>query len=81
MIADANTLSLRTMATATFIVSVGIYTGLFPYKWFFFHPSLLWKIPPEIWRLATSFMITGPQLSVLFDTYFGALYLVGSVGV
>ena len=37
---------------------------------FYYHPSLLWKFPPEIWRPVASFIPTDPGLSLLFDTYF-----------
>jgi len=34
------------------------------------------KMPPQLWRLATSFLITGKDLGIIFDTYF--LYTYGS---
>jgi Derlin-2/3 len=39
------------------------------YKVIWYTPYLL-KFPPEIWRLVTSFLITGKDLNVIFDTYF-----------
>lgn len=65
----------RTLATAAFVISIGIHSGLLPYWWFGFHMSLLWKMPPQIWRLVTMFLITHPQLAVLFDTYFLYTYM------
>ncbi|KJZ74217.1 hypothetical protein HIM_06448 [Hirsutella minnesotensis 3608] len=65
----------RTLATATFLLSVGVYTKLLPGGWFVFHHRFLWKFPPQIWRFFTAFMITGPELSLLFDTYFFYSYL------
>jgi len=40
-----------------------------------YRPSVFWKLPPQLWRIATCMMITGPQLSILFDTYFLYMYL------
>ncbi|KXJ93360.1 centromere/microtubule-binding protein cbf5 [Microdochium bolleyi] len=65
----------RTVATAVFASSVGIYTGLLPSYHFFFHKSLLFKLVPEVHRCVTSFLLTGPQMAVLFDTYFVYHYL------
>ena len=42
---------------------------LSPYR-IIFHTSYLWKFPPELWRLFTSFFLSGPQLGILFDPYF-----------
>ena len=44
-------------------------------KPFYFHWRLLWAFPPGIHRFVTSFLLTGPGLSVLFDTYFVFTYL------
>lgn len=38
-------------------------------------PQFLFQIPPQIWRLGTNFLLTGPQLGLLFDTYFLYHYL------
>lgn len=47
------------------------------YYYILFYPALLYKkFPPQIWRLVTSFWLTGPQLSILFDPYF--LWTYGS---
>lgn len=40
-----------------------------------FHPTYLWKFPPEIWRVATSFLVAGGGINLLFDTYFFYHYL------
>ena len=36
-------------------------------------PSLIFKWRPEIWRLATPFLLTGPGLSFVFDLYFSMM--------
>ncbi|KAI0525372.1 Der1-like family protein [Xylaria bambusicola] len=65
----------RTVATAVFVASVGVYTGMLSIYGFFFHYSMLLKFPPAIHRLVTSFLITSKDLGVLFDTYFVYNYL------
>ncbi|XXH00148.1 hypothetical protein Hte_006490 [Hypoxylon texense] len=65
----------RTVATAVFACSVGVYTGMISSFPFFFHHSLLFKFPPALYRLVTSFLITGPDFNVLLDTYFVFTYL------
>ncbi|RDA86373.1 hypothetical protein CP532_1068 [Ophiocordyceps camponoti-leonardi (nom. inval.)] len=65
----------RTMATAVLVSSVGVYTSLLSGYWFVFHPQFLWRFPPQIWRFITAFLLTGPELSILFDTYFVYSYL------
>lgn len=32
-------------------------------------------LPPQIWRFGTAFLLTGPALGLLFDTYFLYSYL------
>ncbi|KAG9246242.1 Der1-like family-domain-containing protein [Calycina marina] len=66
----------RTLAAATLITSVAVYTGIIPYYWIMLYPPLLFKLPPQLWRIPTSFLLTGPQLGMIFDTYF--IYTYGS---
>ncbi|KAG6011245.1 hypothetical protein E4U54_008181 [Claviceps lovelessii] len=65
----------RTIATFAFVVSAGIVLGMLPAKYFLFHPYYLFRFPPQIWRLATSFFITSPGIGLLFDTYFLYTYM------
>ncbi|KAK2606183.1 hypothetical protein QQS21_003353 [Conoideocrella luteorostrata] len=65
----------RSIATYTFVVSLGMVLGLLPGSYFIFHQFYLFKFPPQIWRLATSFFIASPGLGLLFDTYFLYSYL------
>jgi Derlin-2/3 len=67
--------SYRTISTAAFIVSAGVHTGILPFGWFMWHLPFLWRIPPQIWRFPTSFLVTGGGLNLLFDTYFLYTYL------
>jgi len=66
----------RTLALATFVTSIGFYGGIISGYWVIFYLPYLWKMPPQIWRLVTSFLITSKDLGIIFDTYF--LYTYGS---
>ena len=66
---------LRNFATIAFTLSIAVYFGGVPWDWFFHHPYYLWQIPPQIWRLVTTFLVTAPGLGILFDTYFLYRYL------
>lgn len=56
-------------------MSVSIHMGVLPFAWFYYELAYLVQFPPQIWRLATSFLITDPGLGLLFDTYFLYTYL------
>ncbi|KAI1397814.1 Der1-like family-domain-containing protein [Hypoxylon fuscum] len=65
----------RTIATAVFACSVGVYTGMLSANPFLMHYSFLFKFPPALYRLVTCFLLTGPNINVLMDTYFIFTYL------
>ncbi|KAI1856102.1 hypothetical protein JX265_011817 [Neoarthrinium moseri] len=65
----------RTVATTVFACSVAVYTGMISSGPFWFHYSHLWQLPPALHRLVLPFFLTGPNLGVLFDTYFVFSYL------
>jgi Derlin-2/3 len=65
----------RSVATAVFVTSVAVYTGFLPSVWMYFHPSEVFKLFPEPWRLVTSYMLTLPNLSILLDPYFLYSYI------
>lgn len=44
--------------------------GIAPYSWIYFHYLELFRIPPQIWRIVTSFFLSSPQLGIVMDTYF-----------
>lgn len=56
-------------------MSLGIVLGMLPSKYFIYHPFFILRFPPQIWRFATSFLITGSGLGLVFDTYFLYSYL------
>lgn len=66
----SNLASCRTFAAAVLTTSICVHFGILPYTWFYFHYLEIFKIPPQIWRFFTSFLITGPQLGIIMDTYF-----------
>ncbi|KAJ5693356.1 hypothetical protein N7462_002779 [Penicillium macrosclerotiorum] len=60
----------RTLAAATFVVSLLFWSGLTEGWWIAFDPKkVFWTFPPQIWRLFTSFMLTGPRLDFVFDLF------------
>jgi hypothetical protein len=68
----ANSLS-RTLTALTLIQSALVHGGLMNFYHVLFLPSLIFKWRPEIWRLATPFLLTGPGLSFVFDLYFSMM--------
>lgn len=61
----------RTWTAVTLILSCMIYGQMINGVRFIFHIPWIFKLPvPEIWRIFSSFCITGPDWSVLYDTYF-----------
>ncbi len=57
------------MAT-TFIESILCHGGLLSAMRVIFYKPFLFKLLPEIWRLATPFMLTSGGLGFIFDLYF-----------
>ncbi|KAI9149216.1 Derlin-2 [Paramyrothecium foliicola] len=64
----------RIFSTTVFVLSTAIHFGLMPSTWFVHHPYFLWQIPPQIWRVVTTYFVTS-GLGILFDTYFSYRYL------
>ncbi|KAL5321529.1 hypothetical protein ACEPPN_009488 [Leptodophora sp. 'Broadleaf-Isolate-01'] len=60
----------RNLAAISFIFSLLIYTGVLDYEPFHLSLPALIQLPPEIWRLFTSLLITGPGLALILDVYF-----------
>jgi hypothetical protein len=60
----------RTLALSAFVLSIGVYTGMLPGYYVIWHTPYILQFPPQIWRFVTSFLITGKDLSIIFDTYF-----------
>ena len=62
---------IRTLVAAVFVTSCAVYvqTSLFYYV-FFDWQRIIFKIPPQIWRAVTPFLISGPKLGIIMDPYF-----------
>ncbi|KAL6712811.1 hypothetical protein ACLMJK_009652 [Lecanora helva] len=68
----------RTLTALTFGTSLLFYGGLVNGTRIIFYLPWIFKFPmPEVWRLFTSFWVTGPQLSIIFDTFFLWTYSSG----
>ncbi|PHH52339.1 hypothetical protein CFIMG_004862RA [Ceratocystis fimbriata CBS 114723] len=59
----------RTITATAFGMSILVYTGILPYRWIMFTWFDVLQIPPQIWRLPTSFLLTGSGLGMLFDPF------------
>jgi Derlin-2/3 len=60
----------RTMAASAFFLSIAVYTGMLSGYYVIWHTPYVLQFPPQLWRLVTSFLITGKDLNIIFDTYF-----------
>ena len=72
-------LPFRTLTALTVIQSALMYSGLVSFYWAPFVPSLIFSWPPQIYRLVTPFLLTGPRLSFIFDVIFSMMprYRIG----
>ena len=70
----------RTWTALTFLTSCCVYGGVISGARLIFAPSYVFKLPvPELWRIFTSFCITGSGWEVLYDTYFcKSVYLLNA---
>ncbi|KAK3070819.1 hypothetical protein LTR53_009771 [Teratosphaeriaceae sp. CCFEE 6253] len=68
----------RTITAAAVLLSVPTWMGLIDpyYVVFIRHKILTFTSLPQIWRLVTPFILTGPKLGLILDPYF--LYTYGS---
>ncbi|GKZ18715.1 hypothetical protein AbraCBS73388_001939 [Aspergillus brasiliensis] len=64
----------RTLTALTFLQSILVHGGLLSGYYVLFLRRLVFKTLPELWRLFSPFMITGPGLSLIFDLYFMFTY-------
>ncbi|KAF3770666.1 DER1-domain-containing protein [Cryphonectria parasitica EP155] len=65
----------RFVTTAVLATSIGGHFGLIPVQWLYFDYYFIFKLPPQVWRPFTSFLLTGPKLGIVMDTYFVYQYL------
>lgn len=67
----------RTIVAAMFIESLLVYGRLLDGYWVVYDNSFMFKLPPQLWRLLSSFLLTGGGFSFVFDLYFTWLYGTG----
>ena len=64
----------RTITAATVVTSLLVYIGILDGRriilWW---PWVFKAMPPQLWRLFSSFLLTGPQLGIIMDPYFRKL--------
>jgi Der1-like family len=60
----------RTLVAATFVESILCHGQLISGMRIFFYKPWLFKMPPDVWRLVTPFLLTSGGLGFIFDLYF-----------
>ena len=61
----------RTLTALTLGTSLLVHGNIISASRVIFYLPWIFKFPlPEVWRSVTSFWVTGPNQSILFDTYF-----------
>ena len=64
------------MTAAAVITSIIVWSGIVnPYYVVFLRRSIFKLWVPQLWRLITPFLVTGPKLGIILDPYF--LYTYG----
>lgn len=67
-----------TLTAAVVITSLAVHGSVLSAHTVIYHWSFLTKFPPQLYRLATAFWLTGPSLSIIFDPYFCKLVLAAA---
>lgn len=62
-----------------FVESVLVHSGLVNAMRVIYYTPWIFKFPPELWRLLSSFVLTGGGLSFVFDLYFSESPLVFTI--
>jgi len=60
----------RSLVAAMFAESALVHGGLLPFRQVVFFAPWIFKFPPELWRILSSFLLTGGGFSFVFDLYF-----------
>ena len=53
-----------------FVESALVYSGSINFHYIPYANPFIFKFPPEVWRLLTPFLLTGPGISFVIDLYF-----------
>lgn len=67
----------RTLVAAMFVESAFVHGGLISPMRVVYYTPFIFKFPPELWRLVSSFILTGGGFSFVFDLYFTYTYASG----
>ncbi|KAJ9495773.1 hypothetical protein LTR99_010683 [Exophiala xenobiotica] len=67
----------RTIVAAMFVESALVHSGLISGMRVVYYTPWIFKFPPELWRLISSFILTGGGFSFVFDLYFMFTYASG----
>ncbi|KAL9121979.1 MAG: hypothetical protein Q9187_001467 [Circinaria calcarea] len=59
----------RTLVALMLIESCAVYSKLLNWERILLHWPFVFKLPPEIWRPFTSFLLSAPRLGIIFDPY------------
>jgi Derlin-2/3 len=65
----------RTVATFCLVESVLVVVGLVSAYRVVWHTSYIFKLIPELWRIPTSFLLTGEGISLILEPYFLYRYI------
>ena len=60
----------RTLTALCLLESIAVYARFLAFQRIYFAFPLISKFPPEVWRLFTSFLLSGSGLGIIFDPYF-----------
>ncbi len=55
---------------AMFVESALVYSGSIDFRYVPYYSPFIFKFPPELWRLVTTFLLTGNGISFVIDLYF-----------
>lgn len=62
----------RTLTAAAVLISIPGWMGFYSLFWVVYYPEYVFTLSqiPQVWRLVTSFLITGPKLGMIMDPFF-----------
>jgi len=63
----------RVLVLSTVVTSLLVHSKMLNGIWVIYYSPYVWRLPPkipELWRLFSSFSLTGRGLSILFESYF-----------
>lgn len=64
----------RTITAASVLLSVPAHMGILNPGLLIYNNYYVFRLLPQVWRLVTTFLLTGPQLGMILDPYFVFTY-------